>query len=156
MAKQREELDVGACLRQGAIGALGAIPGTFCAHPCDVIKIRMQITGAGSYQGAIRGIIKEAGGVRGFYRGLTPAIEQRMVARGPMFLVSELFTQNVERYMGLEGVKARFVGSVGSGYTVGFLAGIAAVSYTHLRAHETPEHLVCRLLLEKKKNTTKQ
>src|SRR5678816_822766 len=29
--------------------------------------------------------------------------------------------------------------------------GIIAVSYTHLRAHETPEHLVCRLLLEKKK-----
>src|SRR5678815_2308535 len=33
------------------------------------------------------------------------------------------------------------------------LAGIASytipVSYTHLRAHETPEHLVCRLLLEK-------
>src|SRR5678816_851916 len=25
----------------------------------------------------------------------------------------------------------------------------SAVSYTHLRAHETPEHLVCRLLLEK-------
>ena len=25
-----------------------------------------------------------------------------------------------------------------------------AVSYTHLRAHETPEHLVCRLLLDKK------
>src|SRR5674536_391012 len=29
----------------------------------------------------------------------------------------------------------------------------AAVSYTHLRAHETPEHLVCRLLLENKKKT---
>src|SRR5678815_1344019 len=29
--------------------------------------------------------------------------------------------------------------------------GIISVSYTHLRAHETPEHLVCRLLLEKKK-----
>eukprot|EP00658_Telonema_sp_P-2_P029374 TRINITY_DN22353_c0_g1_i2.p1 TRINITY_DN22353_c0_g1~~TRINITY_DN22353_c0_g1_i2.p1 ORF type:complete len:160 (+),score=28.95 TRINITY_DN22353_c0_g1_i2:221-700(+) len=29
---------------------------------------------------------------------------------------------------------------------------VAPVSYTHLRAHETPEHLVCRLLLEKKKN----
>eukprot|EP00658_Telonema_sp_P-2_P058663 TRINITY_DN47180_c0_g1_i1.p2 TRINITY_DN47180_c0_g1~~TRINITY_DN47180_c0_g1_i1.p2 ORF type:complete len:114 (-),score=29.58 TRINITY_DN47180_c0_g1_i1:110-451(-) len=28
------------------------------------------------------------------------------------------------------------------------------VSYTHLRAHETPEHLVCRLLLEKKKTDT--
>ena len=25
------------------------------------------------------------------------------------------------------------------------------VSYTHLRAHETPDHPVCRLLLEKKK-----
>ncbi len=28
---------------------------------------------------------------------------------------------------------------------------VIAVSYTHLRAHETPEHLVCRLLLEKQK-----
>src|SRR5678815_2909625 len=27
---------------------------------------------------------------------------------------------------------------------------LQSVSYTHLRAHETPEHLVCRLLLEKK------
>eukprot|EP00658_Telonema_sp_P-2_P013778 TRINITY_DN15226_c0_g1_i2.p1 TRINITY_DN15226_c0_g1~~TRINITY_DN15226_c0_g1_i2.p1 ORF type:complete len:757 (+),score=163.08 TRINITY_DN15226_c0_g1_i2:176-2446(+) len=32
-----------------------------------------------------------------------------------------------------------------------FFAPLEAVSYTHLRAHETPEHLVCRLLLEKKK-----
>ena len=31
-------------------------------------------------------------------------------------------------------------------------AGLGPVSYTHLRAHETPEHLVCRLLLEKKNN----
>eukprot|EP00658_Telonema_sp_P-2_P041670 TRINITY_DN29838_c0_g1_i2.p1 TRINITY_DN29838_c0_g1~~TRINITY_DN29838_c0_g1_i2.p1 ORF type:complete len:104 (-),score=30.44 TRINITY_DN29838_c0_g1_i2:9-320(-) len=31
---------------------------------------------------------------------------------------------------------------------------VYAVSYTHLRAHETPEHLVCRLLLEKKKKKT--
>ena len=29
-----------------------------------------------------------------------------------------------------------------------------AVSYTHLRAHETRGNLVCRLLLEKKKNKT--
>src|SRR5674536_266688 len=32
----------------------------------------------------------------------------------------------------------------------------APVSYTHLRAHETPEHLVCRLLLEKKKKKYKK
>ena len=31
-----------------------------------------------------------------------------------------------------------------------------AVSYTHLRAHETPEHLVCRLLLEKKQTKHKE
>ena len=30
------------------------------------------------------------------------------------------------------------------------------VSYTHLRAHETVLDLVCRLLLEKKKNTITQ
>src|SRR5674536_373609 len=34
--------------------------------------------------------------------------------------------------------------------------GLRAVSYTHLRAHETPEHLVCRLLLEKKKKKKKK
>eukprot|EP00658_Telonema_sp_P-2_P058724 TRINITY_DN4726_c0_g1_i4.p1 TRINITY_DN4726_c0_g1~~TRINITY_DN4726_c0_g1_i4.p1 ORF type:complete len:401 (-),score=73.61 TRINITY_DN4726_c0_g1_i4:40-1242(-) len=33
--------------------------------------------------------------------------------------------------------------------------GVGTVSYTHLRAHETPEHLVCRLLLEKKKKKNK-
>src|SRR5680860_1803390 len=32
----------------------------------------------------------------------------------------------------------------------------SAVSYTHLRAHETDSYLVCRLLLEKKKKTNKQ
>ena len=29
---------------------------------------------------------------------------------------------------------------------------VLTVSYTHLRAHETTEQLVCRLLLEKQKN----
>ena len=38
--------------------------------------------------------------------------------------------------------------SVHSAYVV---PGSEAVSYTHLRAHETSLHLVCRLLLEKKK-----
>ena len=31
-----------------------------------------------------------------------------------------------------------------------------AVSYTHLRAHETDSYLVCRLLLEKKKENKKK
>ena len=34
-------------------------------------------------------------------------------------------------------------------------AVIIAVSYTHLRAHETEADLVCRLLLEKKKQLRK-
>src|SRR5450756_673078 len=33
----------------------------------------------------------------------------------------------------------------------GGLGGLMAVSYTHLRAHETRHDIVCRLLLEKKK-----
>ena len=33
---------------------------------------------------------------------------------------------------------------------------VDAVSYTHLRAHETVLDLVCRLLLEKKNNTITQ
>eukprot|EP00658_Telonema_sp_P-2_P061217 TRINITY_DN49950_c0_g1_i1.p1 TRINITY_DN49950_c0_g1~~TRINITY_DN49950_c0_g1_i1.p1 ORF type:complete len:224 (+),score=51.38 TRINITY_DN49950_c0_g1_i1:104-775(+) len=39
--------------------------------------------------------------------------------------------------------------AAGANWTVAITSG--SVSYTHLRAHETPEHLVCRLLLEKKK-----
>eukprot|EP00831_Metopus_contortus_P062734 TRINITY_DN54964_c0_g1_i1.p2 TRINITY_DN54964_c0_g1~~TRINITY_DN54964_c0_g1_i1.p2 ORF type:complete len:258 (-),score=96.56 TRINITY_DN54964_c0_g1_i1:11-784(-) len=36
----------------------------------------------------------------------------------------------------------------------GVTPGAVAVSYTHLRAHETSLHLVCRLLLEKKKKNS--
>ena len=35
-----------------------------------------------------------------------------------------------------------------------YLNAYFAVSYTHLRAHETVLDLVCRLLLEKKKSNT--
>src|SRR5450756_2856576 len=37
-------------------------------------------------------------------------------------------------------------------FTRGTTEGLNPVSYTHLRAHETRHDLVCRLLLEKKKN----
>src|SRR5674536_306058 len=40
--------------------------------------------------------------------------------------------------------------SMGNGMRAGAVHDSTAVSYTHLRAHETPEHLVCRLLPEKK------
>ena len=37
-----------------------------------------------------------------------------------------------------------------------YLASLGAVSYTHLRAHETVLDLVCRLLLEKKKQKNRE
>src|SRR5678815_4983006 len=43
------------------------------------------------------------------------------------------------------------INKLGTSPTNEFSHPYKAVSYTHLRAHETPEHLVCRLLLEKKK-----
>ena len=41
-----------------------------------------------------------------------------------------------------------------SQFAIPYLHGLTAVSYTHLRAHETVLDLVCRLLLEKKKHHT--
>jgi hypothetical protein len=90
----------------------------------------MQTTSAGSYRSAMQHIMSPSvaggsGGILGFYRGLVPAIEQRIVARGPMFLVSELFTQGVENNTSLTGTSARWSGSIASGYVVGVLAGLA-------------------------------
>ena len=47
------------------------------------------------------------------------------------------------------GATAKINGNI-SANTIEINGTVKAVSYTHLRAHETPEHLVCRLLLEKK------
>ena len=48
----------------------------------------------------------------------------------------------------------RFVKEWENGHKIvsGIKTSSKAVSYTHLRAHETGRNLVCRLLLEKKKN----
>ena len=49
---------------------------------------------------------------------------------------------------------ARYLGIDTSNYTTSvalYNSASGAVSYTHLRAHETGRNLVCRLLLEKKK-----
>ncbi|WP_220084872.1 hypothetical protein, partial [Halomonas sp. SL1] len=50
----------------------------------------------------------------------------------------------------------RTASAAASAAEAGRQAGAEAGSYTHLRAHATPEPLVCRLLLEKKKKQTRQ
>ena len=51
----------------------------------------------------------------------------------------------------LNALSTDFAGLRTGRASVNLLDSIMAVSYTHLRAHETREDLVCRLLLEKKK-----
>src|SRR5678815_1204526 len=53
--------------------------------------------------------------------------------------------------LGSGGIKPCVAAFVGDQFDQTNKHRAKAVSYTHLRAHETPEHLVCRLLLEKKK-----
>src|SRR5678815_1518758 len=50
---------------------------------------------------------------------------------------------------GQVGGQGHFPAECGSYYSHLYALKHTPVSYTHLRAHETPEHLVCRLLLEK-------
>jgi len=120
------DIDVSACLLKGLIGGLGAIPGTCGSHPFDVVKIRMQVKGD-KLRPALKTIYHSSkpASLGNFYRGFFPAIEQRLVTRGPMFLFSELYTQVVFQNTGLTKIQSTFVGSCGSGFTTGFLAGIA-------------------------------
>lgn len=119
---ENQGLDYSSCLRRGAVGAIGSLPGTMLSHPFDVIKIRCQVSGD-KLSHAMKHI--SCRGVCGFYRGFIPAIEQRLITRGPMFLVSELYTQLVITYGGFERTSAIFIGSVGSGFTTGGLASMA-------------------------------
>ena len=39
-------MDASECLRRGAVGALGAAPGTLAAHPFDLLKMNQQVRAA--------------------------------------------------------------------------------------------------------------
>ena len=96
----RKEIDVAECLRRGAIGALGAIPGTLAAHPIDLVKIRIQ-TGAGSRALPSAALARQTSDWPRYYRGLGPGVLQKAATRGPMFLASEVGTQCCETGFGL-------------------------------------------------------
>eukprot|EP00831_Metopus_contortus_P029674 TRINITY_DN24393_c0_g1_i3.p4 TRINITY_DN24393_c0_g1~~TRINITY_DN24393_c0_g1_i3.p4 ORF type:complete len:101 (+),score=32.19 TRINITY_DN24393_c0_g1_i3:459-761(+) len=53
--------------------------------------------------------------------------------------------------LGKQGIFSRALQMLAPMYSA-----LIPVSYTHLRAHETSLHLVCRLLLEKKKKIKKK
>src|SRR5450756_2850156 len=61
--------------------------------------------------------------------------------------VCDLFTNKIHHYL--------MVNMVEESLNIGIHCPVA-VSYTHLRAHETRHDLVCRLLLEKKKKKKKK
>src|SRR5450759_1073661 len=72
--------------------------------------------------------------------GIYTEVEQTMIELERSTIVQET------RSAFQTAIQRRFIDQVES---------LSAVSYTHLRAHETRHDLVCRLLLEKKKNKTK-
>src|SRR5678810_968423 len=63
--------------------------------------------------------------------------------------ITAVTAQNTRGVNGWEAVSTELV--IAQIEAVGVDFAPAAVSYTHLRAHETGRNLVCRLLLEKKK-----
>eukprot|EP00658_Telonema_sp_P-2_P042712 TRINITY_DN30702_c0_g1_i1.p1 TRINITY_DN30702_c0_g1~~TRINITY_DN30702_c0_g1_i1.p1 ORF type:complete len:106 (-),score=28.04 TRINITY_DN30702_c0_g1_i1:127-444(-) len=62
-----------------------------------------------------------------------------------LFTLLELHTTDMEERRAVEDFAKRWQGVLEFDATKDALK---PVSYTHLRAHETPEHLVCRLLLD--------
>ena len=94
--------------------------------------------------------------------GITPAYPETgygYVERGPELVTLDgmtvyrvlRFTEKPSRETAARFVESGYF-SWNSGMFIWRVDSILAVSYTHLRAHETVLDLVCRLLLEKKKN----
>lgn len=113
------------CIEAGAIGGIGAIPGTLAAHCFDVVKIHQQVTSETFLQ-AVGRVYRSGGGEHGnprrFFAGATPAVAQKVVTRTPMFLVSTASVQFFESTLGLSPTLAAFVGSAASGYVTGSFA----------------------------------
>lgn len=122
------KIEYNKCLQDGAIGGVGAIPGTFCAHFCDVIKIRQQLTGE-RLKHAVTSIYQGGGNGRSirhstthFFAGALLAIQQKVATRSTMFLASSISVQFFEHDLGFGTTSAAFVGSATSGYVTGFIA----------------------------------
>ena len=119
------------CLVKGAIGAAGAVPGTILAHPADVVKMRMQTNSSSLYPprvlDAVRSVthgstIRWYGGppptapqqlatsLRAgslLFRGLFPAIQQKVMTRGLMFLAAEVAFESLRSTTSLSHTQVR-------------------------------------------------
>ena len=75
--------------------------------------------------------------------------------QGSSSAASDVYKRQVGQTLRVADRCHRLDGLAGHGVATGIarVCGVAAVSYTHLRAHETVLDLVCRLLLEKKKTS---
>ena len=120
-------MDVEECLRRGAVGAAGAVPGTLAAHPFDLLKMRQQVTAVPIGQ-AFASVVHGKSGpvaVAGFWHGAGAGVAQKVLTRGPMFLVSEAATQAVQQASGTSRDRAVAIGSACSGYVTGVCAAPA-------------------------------
>ena len=81
-------------------------------------------------------------------------LKSTLSATAPLILPSSVWGAKIKPndriVMGFIGMGKQNAGLLNNFMSQGIQA-VAAVSYTHLRAHETDSYLVCRLLLEKKK-----
>ena len=98
------------------------------------------LEGLGGVLEAIGGVLEACGSVLEALGGVLEALEGVLKASWrllnpswrPRWVKIALESENIEKHE----------------ENLGFWASCGAVSYTHLRAHETSLHLVCRLLLE--------
>src|SRR5674536_213365 len=67
--------------------------------------------------------------------------DRRVPARDPVTMAR--FTATARQYTAAVRILVLFTVVLGVAYPLAVTAVAQAVSYTHLRAHETPQHLVC-------------
>ncbi|GMH95875.1 hypothetical protein TrST_g3396 [Triparma strigata] len=113
-----ESISYNNALIQGFVGAAGAVPGTVLSFPFDSIKIRQQTTPGLSLFSA-----SNTQAAWGFHKGMGHAVNQKVMTRFPMFLVSAIAVEKAEAFMSEK--RAAFFGSAVSGYATGSIASIA-------------------------------
>src|SRR5665648_1226992 len=111
------------------------------------------IRGAGEQATGVGWVLAKAG-----FRVVMTEVAEPLMVRWPVCFGTAVS----EGRWKVEGVPARHIGNprecemAWQAGEIPVLIDPESVSYTHLRAHETRHDLVCRLLLEKKKNKKKK